>query len=141
MKTCLRFLRGGRAVGVFPEGNRTDGELHRFHHGAAYLALVTGAPVVPVILLGTREPGGGLESVPRRGSSIHLWYDEPSRVDARPWPRTTEQIRTTSALLRERMLMALELAKAETGLDSPGPIPAEQREDDPDTGFVDQGAE
>ena len=40
----LRVLRDGGVAGVFPEGTRGDGELHRFHHGAAYLALVTGAP-------------------------------------------------------------------------------------------------
>ena len=140
VRTCLRVLREGNVVGVFPEGTRGDGELHRFHHGAAYLALVTGAPVVPVSMLGTREPGGSLNSVPPRGTTIHVWYGEPFRVDAQPWPRTTEQIRDTSALLRERMLTALALAKAETGLDLPGPLPAGQEEDDPDTGFVDQGA-
>ena len=47
VKTCLRVLRDGRAVGIFPEGRRGDGDLERFHRGAAYLALVTGAPVVP----------------------------------------------------------------------------------------------
>lgn len=140
VKACLRVLREGNVVGVFPEGSRGDGELHRFHHGAAYLALVTGASVVPVTMLGTREPGGSLNSVPPRGSVIHVWYGEPFRVDPRPWPRTPEQIRDTSALLRERMLTALELAKAETGLELPGPMPAGQQEDDPDTGFVDQGA-
>ena len=140
VKTSVAVLRAGHAVGLFPEGTRGDGELHRFHHGAAYLALVTGAPVVPVTMLGTRVPGGSLNSVPPKGQPIHLWYGEPFRVEPRPWPRTTEQIRDTSALLRERMLTALELAKAETGLELPGPMPPGQQEDDPDTGFVDQGA-
>ena len=34
----------GGAVGIFPEGSRGAGELERFHRGAAYLAMVTGAP-------------------------------------------------------------------------------------------------
>ncbi len=59
IKTCLRVLRDGGVVGIFPEGARGTGELERFRRGAAYLALVTGAPVVPVSLFGTREPGSG----------------------------------------------------------------------------------
>ena len=58
VKSCLRALRDGRAVGIYPEGSRGAGDLQRFHRGAAYLALVSGAPIVPVITLGSREPGG-----------------------------------------------------------------------------------
>jgi 1-acyl-sn-glycerol-3-phosphate acyltransferase len=39
---------------VFPEGTRSlDGRLHRGHVGAAHLALTTGAPIVPVGIVGT----------------------------------------------------------------------------------------
>ena len=64
VKSCLRVLRDGRAVGIFPEGRRGTGDLERFHRGAAYFALVSGAPVVPVAILGTREPGGHTNSLP-----------------------------------------------------------------------------
>jgi 1-acyl-sn-glycerol-3-phosphate acyltransferase len=124
---------------VFPEGNRGDGELHRFHHGASYLALVSGAPVVPVILMGTRLPGGGIGSVPPRGHPIDLVFGEPIDVAPRPWPRTQGMVRDTSTLLRERMLATLGEARATTGRDLPGPLPAGQVEDDPDTGLVEEG--
>ncbi len=120
VRTCLRVLRDGGVVGVFPEGRRGDGELHRFHHGAAYLALVTGAPVVPVILLGTREPGGGIDSVPPRGSTLHLVYGERLHVEPRPWPRTQGMVRGTSALIRERLLRTLDDARTITGHELPG---------------------
>lgn len=138
LRTALRVLRDGGAVGVFPEGNRGDGELHRFHHGAAYLALVSGAPVVPVILMGTRVPGGGIGSVPPRGDPIDLVFGESVAVAPQPWPRTPGMVRDTSTLLRERMLATLDEARAETGRELPGPLPAGQGEDDPDTGFVDE---
>ena len=47
-------LGRGEVIGVFPEGTRSrDGRLHRGHVGAAHLALMTGAPIVPVGIIGT----------------------------------------------------------------------------------------
>jgi 1-acyl-sn-glycerol-3-phosphate acyltransferase len=47
-------LGRGEVIGVFPEGTRSrDGLLHRGHVGAAHLALTTGAPIVPVGIIGT----------------------------------------------------------------------------------------
>jgi len=138
IRTALRVLRDGGAVGVFPEGTRGDGELHRFHHGAAYLALVSGAPVVPVIFLGSREPGGGINSTPTRGGRIDLVFGPPVTLDARPWPRSKGMVRDASMLLRERLLETLDEARGLTGRDLPGPLPAGQTEDDPATGLVDE---
>lgn len=55
-------LAAGHVFAVFPEGSRSpDGRLYRGRSGAAYLALETGAVVVPVGLIGTqrstRAPG------------------------------------------------------------------------------------
>jgi 1-acyl-sn-glycerol-3-phosphate acyltransferase len=138
VRTALRVLRDGGAVGVFPEGTRGDGELHRFHHGAAYLALVSGATVVPVILLGSREPGGGLDSTPARGSRIDVVFGTAVTIDSRPWPRSRGMVSDASMLLRERLLETLDEARASTGRDLPGPLPAGQHEDDPETGLVDE---
>lgn len=142
VRACVRVLRDGGAVGVFPEGRRGAGDLARFHRGAAYLALVTGAPVVPVVFLGTREPGAGAAALPPRGGRVDLVYGEPVRLaDApSPWPRTREQVARQSLLLRRRMLDTLEEARALTGRDLPGPLPPGELEDDPHTGVVEQGA-
>jgi len=139
VRTALRVLRDGGVVGVFPEGTRGDGELHRFHHGAAYLALVSGAPVVPVILIGSREPGGSIGSTPARGAQIDLVMGAPVDLGARPWPRTPGMVREASMLLRRRLLETLVEARRTTGRELPGPLPAGQDEDDPETGLVDQG--
>lgn len=49
-------LDGGGAFAIYPEGTRSlDGRLHRGHTGVASLALMTGAVVVPVGLLGTEK--------------------------------------------------------------------------------------
>lgn len=48
------ILRAGSAFCVFPEGTRSrDGKLHKGHTGATWMALDTGAQVVPVGLIGT----------------------------------------------------------------------------------------
>jgi 1-acyl-sn-glycerol-3-phosphate acyltransferase len=49
-------LRQGKALGIFPEGTRSpDGNLHKFRTGVARLALRSGAPVIPVGVIGTRD--------------------------------------------------------------------------------------
>lgn len=123
VKTCLRVLRDGDVVGIFPEGARGAGDFERFHRGAAYLALVSGAPVVPVIQFGTREPGAGMGALPPRGSVVDLVYGAPYRLDAVPWPRRREDVDGASLLLREHLLAHLAQARALTGRELPGPLP------------------
>jgi 1-acyl-sn-glycerol-3-phosphate acyltransferase len=136
----VHALRDGRAVGIYPEGSRGTGDFDRFHRGAAYLALVSGAPVVPVIMLGSREPGGTSGSLPRRGATIDMVFGEPFHVDAVEWPRTREQVEKHSLLLREHMLVLLDQARALTGQELPGPLPGRDVDPDPATGVTDQGA-
>ncbi len=128
-------------AGIFPEGTRGDGELRRFHHGAAYLALVTGAPVVPVTMLGTRPSGGGANALPARGDAVDVVFGQPWRTTQQPWPRTREHVAATSVLLREHLLSELATALGDTRRSLPGPLPAGQSEDDPETGLVEPSRE
>jgi 1-acyl-sn-glycerol-3-phosphate acyltransferase len=140
VRVSLRVLRDGGAVGIFPEGSRGAGDLDRFHRGAAYLALVTGAPIVPVIMLGTREPGGHSNSLPARRSRIDVMYGEPIRLTATPWPRTQQAVGAASRRLRERMLADLSYALDVTGHTLPGPLPSGEREPDPGGGVTEKSA-
>lgn len=136
VKASLRVLRSGNVVGVFPEGSRGDGEVRRFHRGAAYFALAAGAPVVPVALFGTRQPGGGLESRPPRGSRIDIVIGEPVAVARQPWPRTREQVEAVSRLLQGVLVDHLAATRSATGLELPGPLPPDEHEPDPATAFA-----
>ena len=73
-------LAAGQVFAVFPEGSRSrDGRLARGRAGAAWLALETGAPVVPVGLVGTnrrlRNPATG------RPDRIEIRFGEPVALD------------------------------------------------------------
>jgi 1-acyl-sn-glycerol-3-phosphate acyltransferase len=125
IRTCLHVLEHGGVVGIFPEGNRGAGDLSRFRNGAAYLALVTGAPIVPLMMFGTRPPGGGKDALPLRGSVVDLVYGAPFRVARTPWPRTAALVAATREALHVRMLEDLAAGLALTGQTMPGPIPAD----------------
>ena len=57
------LLATGKLLGIYPEGTRSpDGRLHKFRTGVARLALRSGAPVIPLGLVGTDRvlaPGDG----------------------------------------------------------------------------------
>lgn len=56
LDTQLRVLREGNLAGIYPEGTRSpDGRLYRGKTGVARLALESGAPVVPVVMLNADE--------------------------------------------------------------------------------------
>jgi 1-acyl-sn-glycerol-3-phosphate acyltransferase len=68
LELALAVLAEGRAFGIHPEGSRSrDGRIYRGRTGVAWLALTSGAPVVPVAVLGTDriQPVGA--RVPRLG--------------------------------------------------------------------------
>lgn len=140
VKACLRVLRDGGVVGIFPEGTRGDGELRRFHRGAGYLALVSGAPVVPVTILGTRLPGGGKSSLPPKRSRLDIVLGAPVAVTPQPWPRTREQVAATTALLRDHLRGHLDASIAALGRELPGPLPPGDTDPDPAPGVAEQGA-
>jgi 1-acyl-sn-glycerol-3-phosphate acyltransferase len=126
IRTCLHVLECGGAVGIFPEGNRGAGDLTRFRNGAAYLALVTGAPIVPLVMFGTRPAGGGKNALPDRHGVVDLVYGAPFRVERTPWPRTRMLVAATGQALHARMREELAAGLALTGQSMPGPIPADE---------------
>ena len=76
-------LRSGRLLGIYPEGTRSpDGRLYRGKTGPVRLALRTGAPIIPVGLLGTAQvlPTGA--KVPRPGQ-VRIRIGRPLHFAAR----------------------------------------------------------
>jgi 1-acyl-sn-glycerol-3-phosphate acyltransferase len=122
IRVALQALRAGLAVGVFPEGTRGTGDMTSPRAGAAYLALVTGAPVVPVSFLGTRVPGGSSSSIPPRGTRIAMTFGDPVRLDRRPWPRTQQEVAQAAETVTAAILQTMRIAEEATGMTLPGPL-------------------
>jgi 1-acyl-sn-glycerol-3-phosphate acyltransferase len=77
LEAALAKLQAGELFGIYPEGTRSpDGRLYRGRTGVGWLALHSGAPVVPVAMVGTDKilPPG--HRVPRPGR-ISIIVGEP----------------------------------------------------------------
>ncbi len=73
IRRCVEVLRSGHVLGIFPEGSRSeDGGLGELQEGAALLAKLSGAPVIPI---GVR---GAFEAYPRG-----VWLPRPRKIHLR----------------------------------------------------------
>jgi 1-acyl-sn-glycerol-3-phosphate acyltransferase len=82
LDAALDLLRAGQLFGIYPEGTRSpDGRLYRGRPGVGYLALNSGAPVIPVAMVGTEHilPPG--HKIPRPGR-IEIRIGEPLGFEA-----------------------------------------------------------
>lgn len=77
MREAISCLEGGDAVGVFPEGRRVErwGE-DAPKRGAAWLAWMTGTPLLPVAIVGTEHSLAPGERAFRR-TAVKIWIEEP----------------------------------------------------------------
>lgn len=81
--TAAELLEAGQLVGIYPEGTRSrDGYLHRGHAGVAHLAVMTGAPIIPVGIIGTQrvQPIGATLPRPFQGR-VSVRFGEPIHPD------------------------------------------------------------
>ncbi|HEX6416921.1 MAG TPA: lysophospholipid acyltransferase family protein, partial [Acidimicrobiales bacterium] len=84
LDAAARVLGRGELFGIYPEGTRSrDGRLHRGHTGPARLALRTGAPLVPVGIVGTRDIQPPGRAVPRLFRACEIRLGRPIDVSSR----------------------------------------------------------
>ena len=81
LDSATEVLQAGGQFGIYPEGTRTrDGLLHRGHTGVARLALGTGAPLVPVGMIGTDEIQPTDSKMPRLFRTVTIRFGAPIDV-------------------------------------------------------------
>ncbi len=73
VRAALRALKDGRCIGIFPEGGRNRDGSAQDKGGAALLGALSGAPVIPAAIAGTRDPA--------RLAPIRVIYGEPLRIE------------------------------------------------------------
>jgi 1-acyl-sn-glycerol-3-phosphate acyltransferase len=82
LDSAMDVLRGGGLFGIYPEGTRSpDGKLYKGHTGVARLALQSGAPVIAVAMIGTREAQPIGQVKPNFFSPIGVKFSKPMRFD------------------------------------------------------------
>jgi 1-acyl-sn-glycerol-3-phosphate acyltransferase len=80
MRTALRVLERGGTLLVFPEGTRgQEGVLRPGKPGAGMLAVLSGAPVVPVYVSGSGRAWPRGRRLPRPGGKITVAFGPPVR--------------------------------------------------------------
>jgi len=69
VRAALRVLKDGKCIGIFPEGTRNLSGAAQEKGGAALLAALSGAPVIPAAIVGTKNA--------KRLGKITVVYGEP----------------------------------------------------------------
>lgn len=125
VKQSVRVLRDGGVVVVYPEGSRGRGDVAHSRLGAAYLAMVTGATVVPVAHLGTRVGDESVHAVPARGTRIDVVFGAPLRPAQSPvpWPRRQDRVEALAEELRVGLAAHVQDAVRLTGQQLPNDPP------------------
>ena len=92
VRAALRALKDGRCIGIFPEGGRNRDGTAQDKGGAALLAALSGAPVVPAAITGTRDP--------KRFRQIRVVYGEPLRIERQRKADGDDLEKWTSEIMR-----------------------------------------
>ncbi|MFH8341333.1 lysophospholipid acyltransferase family protein [Streptomyces sp. AM6-12] len=75
---ALDLLAAGGVLGIFPEGTRGDGDFASLRAGLAYFAVRSGAPIVPVAVMGSSDrPGRLIKALPPVRSRVDVVFGDP----------------------------------------------------------------
>ncbi len=121
LAAALAVLRRGDAVGIFPEGNRGRGDASSARAGVAWLAVTSGAPVVPVAVLGTRRTGESVGHVPGPRRRLVVEFGEPIVLVRRDGVSGRAAVAEAADVLRVALAEHVLAVSARTGV----PLPAD----------------
>jgi 1-acyl-sn-glycerol-3-phosphate acyltransferase len=116
-------LAAGQAVLIYPEGRRGEGEFEEFKGGVAWLALVSGAPVVPVAVFGTRQAGENAEARAPKGARLDVVYGRPLEFPMQGWPRDRGMIEDAGEQIHDHLRAHILWSKNVLKRELPGPLP------------------
>ncbi|MBT2389481.1 1-acyl-sn-glycerol-3-phosphate acyltransferase [Streptomyces sp. ISL-1] len=114
--SALGVLDSGGVLGIFPEGTRGEGDFASLRAGLAYFALRSGAPIVPVAVLGSTERRGRLiRALPPLRSRVDVVFGDAFEAGDGSGRRTRKALDDATVRIQERLTAHLENAKRLTG--------------------------
>ncbi len=122
LAAATAVLKAGGAVGIFPEGTRGRGDVSQVQQGAAWLALQTGATVVPVAFLGTRTTGRSIGSMPRWRSRVAVVFGAPLELASGGGRSGRERLAAASAQIQQALATHVGAAAQTYGIALPDDV-------------------
>ena len=121
LKTAIRLLAEGHAILVFPEGTRgVEGRLGEGKAGAGMLAVMSGAPVVPVYVSGSARALPPGQAVPRP-AKVRVTFGPPLHFKGRGEGDRKDRYREASAEIMRAIAQLRDAGRAQDGASVPGP--------------------
>ncbi|MFE2230117.1 lysophospholipid acyltransferase family protein [Streptomyces kronopolitis] len=121
---ALGVLRNGGVLGIFPEGTRGEGDFASLRSGLAYFAVRSGAPVVPVAVLGSTDGRSRLTpAVPPLRARVDVVFGDAFAAQegagdgrqAGTGRRTRKALDEATVRIQERLTAHLDRARRLTG--------------------------
>lgn len=113
---ALAVLAGGGVLGIFPEGTRGEGDFASLRAGLSYFAVRSGAPIVPVAVLGSTERRGRLiKGLPPLRSRVDVVFGDPFEAGDGSGRRTRKALDEATERIQKQLGAHLEHARRLTG--------------------------
>ncbi|MFF2778798.1 lysophospholipid acyltransferase family protein [Streptomyces sp. NPDC058052] len=113
---ALGVLERGGVLGIFPEGTRGEGDFASLRAGLAYFAVRSGAPIVPVAVLGsTDRPGRLAKGLPALRSRVDVVFGDPFDAGDGSGRRTRKALDEATLRIQEHLTGHLKNARRLTG--------------------------
>ncbi|GHB42462.1 1-acyl-sn-glycerol-3-phosphate acyltransferase [Streptomyces umbrinus] len=113
---ALGVLQNGGVLGIFPEGTRGEGDFAALRAGLSYFAVRSGAPIVPVAVLGSTERRGRLvKALPPLRSRVDVVFGDPFEAGDGSGLRTRKALDEATVRIQKQLTAHLENARRLTG--------------------------
>ncbi|MES4892078.1 lysophospholipid acyltransferase family protein [Streptomyces sp. NPDC096012] len=113
---ALGVLGAGGVLGIFPEGTRGEGDFASLRAGLAYFAVRSGAPIVPVAVLGSSDrPGRLVKALPPLRTRVDVVFGDPFDAGDGSGRRTRKALDEATERIQKQLSRHLENARRLTG--------------------------
>ncbi|ABY24314.1 1-acyl-sn-glycerol-3-phosphate acyltransferase [Renibacterium salmoninarum ATCC 33209] len=119
LQASKAVLERGDCIGILPEGTRGSGDAASMNSGVAWLALNSGALVVPVAVLGTRVTGEHKDNIPRLRRQLYVTFGDPVRIERVPGLSGRASMDAAAEQIRAALARNIREAIEQTGQELP----------------------